>query len=90
MLGCLNHMGHQGFEGMVLGTLVIPFCIGIGAVLTPPFPSRCFSPWGMGPTAALGLLHLGVVTIQGKAHRVVGALLVVVYAVFVYKSFFTG
>ncbi|MCK5803711.1 MAG: sodium:calcium symporter [Lentisphaeria bacterium] len=71
------------------GHICIPLCIGIGAVLTP-IPVSLFFSVGMGLTAALGFLHLGVVTITGSARRVIGALLLVIYAIFVYKGLFAG
>lgn len=67
------------------GHICIPFCIGLGAVLNPIPVPMMFS-IGMVLTAALGILHLGVVTTTGKARRGIGAVLLIIYAVFVYEG----
>jgi len=65
------------------GHICIPFCIGLGAILSPTPVPMLFSV-GMLLTAALGIMHLGVVTLTGRAGRIIGTVLVVIYALFVY------
>lgn len=69
------------------GHICIPFCIGLGAVLNP-IPVSVFFSVGLVLTAALGILHLGMVTITGKARRIIGAILLIIYAIFVYEGLF--
>jgi cation:H+ antiporter len=64
------------------GHICIPFCVGLCALISP-VAVPLFFPAAMGLIVGLGLLHLGVVTIVGRAGRVTGLILIVVYAAFV-------
>lgn len=64
------------------GHICIPFCIGLYALLRPT-GVPAFFPVAMGLLVGLGLLHLGVVAVVGRATRLTGLVLVVVYALFV-------
>ncbi len=69
------------------GHICIPFCIGLSALFRPIAVPPLFT-LGMLLTICLGLFHLGLVAVRGRARRASGVFLVGVYALFVYYGLF--
>jgi len=71
------------------GHVCIPLCVGIYAMFNPLPVPRSFE-LGIFILAGATVFHALFVAVFGKLPRVMGAVLIIAYAVFFYKAFIQG